>query len=1111
MTCSISYALVTACNNILSSFTLRLFVLPLLFIISVAPHAFAIETRALTAVEPFTLTAEEKAYIEHAKPIEVSYDAFWPPFEEFNDETQSLQGINYEILMLISELTGLKFTFKHGLSYGDALKDLRLGKTHMHLSYDTNPQKAYELNAILSNTFLATPIAMVGIDYNIAEDSVFAVSKLHPVIIAFLKETFPDNTLLEFDDITQAYQAVEDGIADFTFENVYAARTAIAEGGYPLLHIINILPLYDKFSFLFRDTEDPRLISIFNKAIASFPRDKFHSILLHHTTRPSYTSQFVYFLSYISVDLLAGVIFLLILLVAVLIAYSKKQQSMKKELEKKREQIQNMLDALPIPIYISDMDTYNILYKNKAVCDFFDCEDSLVKECYKVFKKYDAPCETCSNNTLQHSTEPHIWSRYDEAHKKHLQYIDTCISWDDKEKVRLSVITDITETLDLQKEKIEEEINSVVTEHLPLGITFWNKEGDIVDCNKEILRIFKCNTKQEYIQNFHLLSPTYQPDGRSSKQSVIINHQQVLEKGYCRFEWLHIDTSGEFIPMEIIHVRTSLGGEDIILTYAKDLRELRETQELLNEAELRNTLILDSMPVGVHFWNNEGVLIYSNLEAVSLFGFKSREECMQNFHTIFPEFQPDGQRSADVVAKQIETAYAQGFLTAETMCIHPQTQEPMPVEIFVVRTSYKGKNGLITYFRDMREHKAMLREIKENEQELLQAKEMAEQSTRAKSEFLANMSHEIRTPMNGILGLLHLLEQTSMDAVQEDYLKKTVFSANNLMRIINDILDFSKIEAGKLEMEERPFTLQEISQEIKNLYETKSQEKGLELQVTLDAHGETVLLGDALRLKQVLFNLVSNALKFTESGSITVEMTGELQSQGHLYCQFAVRDTGIGLTKEQIARLFSAFSQADNTVTRKYGGTGLGLAISKNIISMMQGDIWVESVPNQGSTFFCTAHFALAPEWAKPKTQHQSQEDSLDAAQTVLHKKHHLLLAEDNEINQIVAREILQSGGYSLDIAQNGQEAIQMLEENTYDAILMDIQMPVMDGYTATQQIRMNAAYATLPIIAMSAHAMKGDKELSISHGMNAHITKPIEPEILFKTLQFWISKKKSV
>ncbi len=377
----------------------------------------------------------------------------------------------------------------------------------------------------------------------------------------------------------------------------------------------------------------------------------------------------------------------------------------------------------------------------------------------------------------------------------------------------------------------------------------------------------------------------------------------------------------------------------------------------------------------------------------------------------------------------------------------------------------------------------------------------AKQSAQVKSEFLANMSHEIRTPMNGILGLLHLLTKTKLTEQQEDYVQKSLFSANNLLRIINDILDFSKMEAGKLELEEIPFTLQNVCDDIAALYTPKAKDQNVELIINQGEYPNLAVLGDPLRIKQVLFNFVSNALKFTEQGSITVNIQCKPPLDDTLHCVFSVQDTGIGLTQEQQERLFSAFTQADSSITRKYGGTGLGLVICKKIAKAVKGSLWAESTVGQGSTFFFKVDLPLSSETAE-----QPYAGLAPQAKRVCTE--HLLLVEDNEINQIIAQELLEQVGYTVDVANNGAEALDMLEKTAYAAVLMDIQMPIMDGLTAAQKIRQNPAFKNLIVIAMSAHAMVGDHETSLEHGMNDHITKPIDPDVLYKTLDYWIAGK---
>jgi signal transduction histidine kinase/DNA-binding response OmpR family regulator len=533
-------------------------------------------------------------------------------------------------------------------------------------------------------------------------------------------------------------------------------------------------------------------------------------------------------------------------------------------------------------------------------------------------------------------------------------------------------------------------------------------------------------------------------------------------------------------------------------------------------------------------------------------------------------------------------------------------------------------------------------------EDLNEARNEAEDATKAKSEFLANMSHEIRTPMNAIMGMAHLAMKTDLTAKQYDYLKKVDISAKSLLGIINDILDFSKIEAGKMDMESVDFQLEDTLDNISTLVGIKTQEKGLELLFKTDPTVPTALVGDPLRLGQILINLSNNAVKFTDTGEIVVSTELVKKDGAQVTLEFSVQDTGIGMTEKQAAKLFQPFAQADSSTTRKYGGTGLGLTISKRLAEMMDGEIWVESEQGRGSTFSFTANFGLSElrgmkvlvvddnatsrdifqemlesfsfevsvaasgqegiaelesagkdkpfelvimDWKMPDMDgieasqqikdHKSlskippiimvtaygREEVMQQAEKVglegfllkpvnpsmlfdsimqafgeavpetsrVAQRHeqeaealkhirgaHVLLVEDNEINQQVATEILEGAGLNVTLATNGQEAVNAVKENKYDAVLMDVQMPVMDGYTATRTIREWELKATepkdknqdsalspqssdLPIIAMTAHAMAGDEDKSLQAGMNGHVTKPIDPDQLFATLQKWI------
>jgi signal transduction histidine kinase/CheY-like chemotaxis protein len=392
---------------------------------------------------------------------------------------------------------------------------------------------------------------------------------------------------------------------------------------------------------------------------------------------------------------------------------------------------------------------------------------------------------------------------------------------------------------------------------------------------------------------------------------------------------------------------------------------------------------------------------------------------------------------------------------------------------------------------------------------LAEATRTAESAAQAKGEFLANMSHEIRTPMNAIIGMAHLALQTGLDARQRNYVEKIDRSAKWLLHILNDILDFSKIESGKLTVEEAPFELDEVMDNLVSVIGLKAEEKDLALHIDLEPGMPNHLVGDSLRLGQVLLNLANNAVKFTASGGrVAIEGECEEPRGDRLRLHFVVRDTGIGMTPEQQARLFQAFSQADSSTSRRFGGSGLGLAISKNLVEMMGGTIWVESIVGVGSAF----HFTVQ---VKPSQQPQltvrrpPQSKARLAAEAVARLRGaRVLLVEDNRINQELVVELLGGQGVQVTVAENGREALSLLERRPFDGVLMDVQMPVMDGYRATEKIRAQRRFAELPIIAMTANAMEADRQRALDAGMNDYLAKPIDIDEAFIRLAHWIKPR---
>ena len=761
----------------------------------------------------------------------------------------------------------------------------------------------------------------------------------------------------------------------------------------------------------------------------------------------------------------------------------------------------------------------------------------------------------------------------------------------------------------------------------PLACVFFGPDGQLIDCNQATAELCGLSDKNLYLKNFtELMSPVCD-DGKATMEMLLEKIQKAFKTGEADFAMTLRTVQGVDIPSEAHLVRVEWRGGFIVLGYFRDMRSLLAAQAEADRERLLMQHILEGCPVPF-FIDVAGTAQYTT-------------PFTQNVLDLKP-----GDETEKIIVDRKE------MIPVEEELKNGRKVNWLPVRLYL-------KDGIITenllnaYNAEYESQPATMvwimdvTELKENERQLQITRDIAEESTRVKSDFLANMSHEIRTPMNAIIGLTHLLLQTDMNRQQKEYVLKTDAAAKSLLRLINDILDFSKIEAGRLEILPREFYLADILKNAVDLVSTTVSQKGLEFLLLVKPDIPSGLIGDDMRLLQILNNLISNAVKFTTKGeiSLTVKMIEETAEEAVL--QFEVRDTGIGLSDEQTAKIFQAFTQADTSTTRSYGGTGLGLAISKSLVKMMNGEIWCKSQPGLGSLFGFTARLgrhsnekryverctdftgltALAVDdndlaltilgeylramgftvftassglealdliakaeqkqeilnlilidWCMPgmdgiettrrineltapdripavimATAYGCEEVSAQASsvgiKTILPKPlspsvllnvlsavfnekdtalkerklasaakgrdaadlvRHLagssiLLVEDNEVNQLVARKILRKAGLKVTVANNGLEALSLLDKELFDLVLMDIQMPVMDGLTATREIRHDPKFKNLPIVAMTAHAMAQDREKSLDCGMNDHICKPLDLNELFRCLAKWL------
>ena len=718
------------------------------------------------------------------------------------------------------------------------------------------------------------------------------------------------------------------------------------------------------------------------------------------------------------------------------------------------------------------------------------------------------------------------------------------------------------------KEKHEEAANKrmqLMFDAMPFCANFWNNKFEHLDCNQAAVKMFELRSKKEYCDKFLQLSPEYQPCGSLSGEKAIALVKKAFEDGCCRFEWMHQKLNGEPMPCEVTLVRIKFGDEHVVAGYTRDMRE---EHKMKNEIDRKNNLLKTVNPVAMTLLAAaddekledslipamEHICKFMDVDAV---GIWQNEMTDDELYFLLKYRHPGGtggQKAQPAFPYTALPGWKDKFLYGE--CVNAPLKDLSPVEQKFF-ASYKIKSILIIplflqdhfwglfivdncrreriftgeeihllrcaglmmantvnqehifagYIRDLKEHKATLAEMQKTKEDLRLARDAAEAASFAKSAFLANMSHEIRTAMSSIMGFSELARDSYDQPETRDYLAKVEMNTEWLLQIINDILDVSKIESGKMELENIPFDMCELFAGCRTLILPKAIEKGIMLYFYAEPSVGSMLLGDPTRLRQVLVNFLSNAVRFTNTGIVKFLAKIKQRDENTITIHFTIRDSGVGMTSEQVSKISDPFTWTEADMAHKYGGTGLGLAITKNIIELMGGVLSVESTPGVGSKFSFELTFDMIEASDDEKLTDKIIFDEFEKPVF----EGDVLVCEDNVMNQQVICEHLARVGLKTAVAENGKAGVEMVQrrlekpqdqsggEKQFDLILMDIHMPEMDGLEAAAKIsRLNTG---IPIIASTANIMYNDKKIYKASGMNDCLSKPFTSQELWRCL----------
>jgi len=691
--------------------------------------------------------------------------------------------------------------------------------------------------------------------------------------------------------------------------------------------------------------------------------------------------------------------------------------------------------------------------------------------------------------------------------------------------------TDISHYKRAKENSDTKELAEIFMAASPMFVELWNDDLTFIDCSQQTLDMFEVSSKEEYLRRYYEFVPEYQPCGARSQDKTVALVEKALQDGRVQVEWMHLQPNGEPLPVELTLVRLWRNGKHIVICYNIDLRPVKKAIEEVRQADERARLMLDATPLSCFMTRQitaeDGSpsfeIVDCNQAAVDLFGFASKAEAIACFKYTIPRPKDGTSREASVIS-YVNVAREQGSNQFEFTHVHPKDGQSIPCEVTVVHVNYKGESLLACFQDDLRAIKAMVEKMKRIE--------IAEEESRAKTRFLTRMSHEIRTPLNAIKGVAEIQMQKSTHLGEtEEAFSRIHMSASLLHTIINDILDLSKIEAGKMEIAPKTYDLASMIADTVQLNIMNIGNKNIQFKLRIDEHMPCQLIGDELRIKQILNNFLSNAFKYTNEGTVSLHIdlvpnpdnsvcsTGKPADKDEVFVSFRITDTGQGMTQEQVNSLFDIEFTRFN-LQRNYAieGSGLGMNISSQLVKMMNGTISGVSAPNQGSLFTVCIPQARGNNEILGRDLANSLQN-LDVLQKSLAKVSKLyrepmpygrvLVVDDIESNLFVAKGLLMPYKLVVDTAESGHEAIEKVNSGeVYDIIFMDHMMPGIDGIQTTKIIR-ESGY-NHPIVALTANVVSSQADRFMNNGFSGFVSKPIDVSILDEHLIRFIRDRHS-